>query len=276
MNINIRKITIGTGGLGMIRKLLANDHQQVMQFLADEPSINLFIIGDIEAFGYDSTFQVLWGEFSDCGDLVAVLLKYHNSFIPYAKGAFDIHGFTEIIKTFTTKPLLSGKADIVEQFEKMPGIKLGRKQETYFAECRTDARLGKPELPIKKATLMDVDRIIELRSTIDEFIVSDTSRDMLVQSMETKTGRTYFLEENGILTACASTTAENSVSAMIVGVCTNKKHRQKGLATTVLQKLILDVLDENKILCLFYDNPAAGRIYKRLGFQDIGKWTMYR
>jgi uncharacterized protein len=260
----------------MIRKLVTKDHQQVMNFLADEPSINLFIIGDIEAFGYDSSFQALWGEFSDCGNLVAVLLKYHNSFIPYAKDTFDVHGFTEIIKTYTTNPFMSGKADIVEQFEKIPGIKLGRKQETFFAECRKDTHLGETELPIVKATIKDVDRIIELRSSIDEFVVSDTSRDMLIQSMETNTGRTYFLEENGILTACASTTAENSVSAMIVGVCTSKEHRQKGLATAVLQNLIKDVLDENKILCLFYDNPAAGRIYKRLGFQDIGKWTMYR
>jgi uncharacterized protein len=260
----------------MIRKLLEKDHQQVMQFLAEEPSINLFIIGDIEAFGYDSTFQVIWGEFSNSGDLIAVLLKYHNSFIPYAKGAFDIYGFTEIIKTYTIEPLMSGKADIVEQFEKMPGIKLGRKQETFFAECQIDTHLKYPEFTIKKATIKDVDRIIELRSTIDEFVVSDAARDMLVQSMKTNTGRTYFAEENGILTACASTTAENSVSAMIVGVCTNQKHRQKGLATAVLQKLIKDVLDENKILCLFYDNPAAGRIYKRLGFKDIGKWTMYR
>jgi uncharacterized protein len=276
MNINIRKIAIGTGGLRMIRKLLAKDHQQVMQFLADEPSINLFIIGDIEAFGYDSSFQVIWGEFTDCGNLVAVLLKYHHSFIPYAKGAFDVHGFAEIIMTYTKEPLMSGKADIVEQFETIPGLKLGRKQETFFAECQTDTHLGITELPIKKATILDVDRIIELRSTIDEFVVSDTARDMLIQSLESNTGRTYFLEENGNLTACASTTAENSVSAMIVGVCTSKNYRQKGLATAVLQKLIRDVLDENKILCLFYDNPAAGRIYKRLGFKDIGKWTMYR
>ncbi|MGA0633387.1 GNAT family N-acetyltransferase, partial [Bacillus thuringiensis] len=27
---------------------------------------------------------------------------------------------------------------------------------------------------------------------------------------------------------------------------------------------------------LFYNNPTAGRIYKRLGFKDIGMWTMYR
>jgi predicted GNAT family acetyltransferase len=26
--------------------------------------------------------------------------------------------------------------------------------------------------------------------------------------------------------------------------------------------------------CLFYDNPAAGSIYRRLGFEDIGPWHL--
>lgn len=43
-----------------------------------------------------------------------------------------------------------------------------------------------------------------------------------------------------------------------------------------MEKLMADVLEEGKSLCLFYDNPEAGRIYKRLGFKDIGRWTMYR
>ena len=31
---------------------------------------------------------------------------------------------------------------------------------------------------------------------------------------------------------------------------------------------------KNKYLCLFYDNPKAGAIYKRLGFIDTEKWVM--
>jgi len=34
------------------------------------------------------------------------------------------------------------------------------------------------------------------------------------------------------------------------------------------------VLQEGKVLCLFYDNPEAGKIYKRLGYVDIGKWAV--
>ncbi|KKK38498.1 acetyltransferase [Mesobacillus campisalis] len=260
----------------MIRKLLQADHQAVTEFLSEEPSINLFIIGDIEAFGYDTEFQELWGEFSVDARLKAVLLRYHNSFIPYAKEDFDVEGFAGIIKLLSKEPVLSGKSAIVEQFEKVEGIQLGKKQQTHFAECRNGKFLGTSSQSIQKAGIGDVDRIINLRQTIEEFTVNENARLMLRQALETGTGRTYFLEYDGALAACASTAAENSVSAMIVGVCTHKEHRQKGLATAVMQRLFKDVLEEGKTLCLFYDNPAAGRIYKRLGFQDIGKWTMYR
>jgi hypothetical protein len=29
-------------------------------------------------------------------------------------------------------------------------------------------------------------------------------------------------------------------------------------------------------LCLFYDNPLAGAIYHRLGFETIGRWGMMK
>lgn len=29
-----------------------------------------------------------------------------------------------------------------------------------------------------------------------------------------------------------------------------------------------------QFLCLFYDNPAAGRIYHRIGFRDVGVYTI--
>ena len=35
-----------------------------------------------------------------------------------------------------------------------------------------------------------------------------------------------------------------------------------------------DLLKEGKSLCLFYDNPKAGSIYHRLGFENIDRWTM--
>jgi len=206
----------------------------------------------------------------------AVLLRFYHSFIPYAKGELNVTEFVSIITSFPQPRYLSGKTEIVEKFESYKVLQLGKKQETFFAECTVTEQLENTNMVIKKAKIGDIDRILSLRKSIDEFQITDDSREMLLASMETNTARTYFTDDNGIMTACVSTTAENSLSAMIVGVCTRKEFRRKGLATAIMQKLFKEVLNEGKVLCLFYDNPDAGRIYKRLGFKDIGKWTMYR
>jgi uncharacterized protein len=264
------------GEVIVIRKLNDQDHDQVLTFLSEEPSINLFIIGDIEAFAYSSESQEIWAEFDEQNTIKAVLLRFHQSFIAYAKGEFDTSGFVSIMKKYSQPILLSGKSDIVEKFEAFEDLQLGKKQLTFFAECRTDEFFSPDEVVYKKASIEDVDQILELRQTIEEFHVRSDARDVLVQSMESNTSRTYFTEEDGVITSCVSTAAENSMSAMIVGVCTRKEYRRRGLATAIMQNLFQHVLNEGKTLCLFYDNPEAGRIYKRLGFNDIGMWTMHR
>ncbi|MGP4075489.1 GNAT family N-acetyltransferase [Halobacillus sp. K22] len=65
------------------------------------------------------------------------------------------------------------------------------------------------------------------------------------------------------------------MSAMVVGVCTHPEHKNQGYASVCMTKLCQELLAEGKMLCLFYDNPEAGSIYKRLGFEDIGKWMMH-
>ncbi|MCG6793884.1 GNAT family N-acetyltransferase [Anoxybacillus geothermalis] len=262
----------------MIRRLTAEDDQQVFSFLRQDPSFNLFIIGDIESFGYDADFQDVWGQFDDAGSLKAVLLRYYDSYIPYAPGDFDADGFARLIRETapSSSIQLSGKADIARQFEER--LPLGEKRTLYFCECRTDeyARQEMGAFAVKKAELADVDRILDLRRRIAEFETRPSSRDMLVKGMETNSARTYYIEQDGRMVAAASTSAENSLSAMIVGVCTDQEHRGKGYASTIVAKLVCDLLAEGKMPCLFYDNPDAGRIYHRLGFRDIGLWAMYR
>lgn len=262
----------------MLRKLTFEDHTQVMDYLIEESAMNLFIIGDIEAFGYESEIQELWGEFNEANEINAILLRFYNSYIPYAKGEFNIEAFVEIISKESGPITLSGKSEVVERFENFNELSLGKRQKTFFCECdNADSMLvSNASIEVKEATIGDVDRIISIRDSIEEFTPNPRAKEMLTKAFETKTGRTYFAEINGEMVACASTTAENSMSAMIVGVCTPTGHRRRGYASLVLEKLIYDVLKEGKTLCLFYDNPEAGRIYKRLGFKDIGMWTMYR
>lgn len=260
----------------MIRKLTEQDHEQTYTFLKQEPSFNLFLIGDIEAFGYDQEFQELWGLFGEDDSLQAVLLRYHTSFIPYTVGELDITTFSKQLQNYNPV-MLSGKTNIVEQFENVANVKLGNRRDMYFCEClNADYIKNEENKNVKLATVEDVDRIMNMRALIKEFSITPHGKKILKQSMETKTGRTYYIEIDGVIVSSASTAAENSQSAMVVGVCTHPDYRGYGYASLILEQIIRDITAEGKTLCLFYDNPAAGRIYKRLGFQDIGMWTMYR
>ncbi|PES76670.1 GCN5 family acetyltransferase [Bacillus cereus] len=200
----------------MMRKLTKKDHEQVFSFLKEEAALNLFIIGDIEAFGYDTDFQELWGAFKENGTLKSILLRFHETFIPYSKGEFIVADYEALLSAY--KPLkLSGKSTIVERFETAPSVQLGTKNEMYFCECLDDNNL--PSTPvqetIKHATLDDVERIMKLRSNIAEFPTANESEKILRQALETNTGRTYYIEKDGAIIASASTSAENSLSAMV-------------------------------------------------------------
>lgn len=259
----------------MIRKLYQEDNEMVMDYLIEEKAMNLFIIGDIENFGYDSDFQELWGDFDDEGNIKGVLLRYYHSYVVYSKGDFDVNGFEEVINKDKGFEIISGKRDVLKEFQGIMEFK--KKKELYFAEVKNSELLDKDIdiSKIRRAKLGDTDKICDLMEIIEEFDTTPSSRKSFKKTIETKTGRTYFIEKDDKAIACASTTAENSTSAMVVGVCTHPQYRQQGLATKCLIALCRDILGEGRTLCLFYDNPAAGKIYKRLGFNDIGMWSMY-
>lgn len=121
----------------------------------------------------------------------------------------------------------------------------------------------------------DVEAVCALTDIIQEFAGSGSGmRTSLRQTLQSGTGRTYYVEQDGKVIATASTSAENSQSAMIVGVATHPDYRRQGLARRLVAQLCNDLLAEGKSLCLFYDNPKAAEIYEDLGFRRIGAWRM--
>ena len=258
----------------MIRRLTKEDHSNCLALLTPYAAENLFIIGDIEAFGYDQPFQKLWGDFSESGELRAVLLKYEKNYIPYAAGAFNAKGFAEVISLDTDFLMMSGLKRVTSQIQPHISHSVRSNRELFYAKCGSLEKLALDNLEnVKTATLSDLEKIHSLHGEIDEFESGETVEEKR-RNQEKGVSRTYYIEQDGKPVSAASTAAENSESAMIVGVCTLPNYKRKGYATTCMSKLCYDVLSEGKALCLFYDNPEAGTIYKRIGFQEIEKWMM--
>ncbi|MCA0173230.1 GNAT family N-acetyltransferase [Bacillus sp. RAR_GA_16] len=258
----------------MIRRLTEKDHHQCLSLLTPYAAENLFILGDIEAYGYDQPFQKLWGDFSDDGTLRAVLLKYERNYIPFAPAEFDAEGFAKVISNDTNFLMMSGLKRVTNQIQPYITHPARSIRELFYAKCESLDQLSLKNMDnVKKANLVDLDKIHILHNNIDEFDGTETVEEKQ-RNQEKGVSRTYFIEVDGQPVSAASTAAENSQSAMVVGVCTLPNYKRKGYATSCTSKLCLDVLQEGKVLCLFYDNPEAGTIYKRIGFQDIEKWMM--
>ncbi|UOQ49347.1 GNAT family N-acetyltransferase [Gracilibacillus caseinilyticus] len=262
----------------MIRKLSANDHVSVMSLIGHKPAENLFIIGDIEAYGYDADIQELWGQFEN-EKLIAILLRYEQNYIPFSEEAYDVKGFAEIINNAADRVEISGLKHIIEPLKPLIKREIRKHHETYYAKCNAIS------YEIEQERLQQVSYLqaseykenVDMLLSIPEFAGGYFSVEARKRAAEDKTGRTYIVRnEQGTMVASASSTAENSQSAMIVGVGTRPAYERLGYATLCMEKLCNELLAEGKSLCLFYDNPAAGNIYKRLGFEDIGFWTMIR
>ncbi|GGE50190.1 N-acetyltransferase [Pullulanibacillus camelliae] len=261
----------------MIRLLTEADRQTCLEFVSARPAENLFIIGDIEAFGFASDFQEVWGDFTSEKQLRAVLLRYYQNYIVYAPGAFDTEGMADIIRNDARALMVSGLKSIVAQVTRT--LKAGKTpaRTLYYAKCedgeQLDATLDISQ--VKEAALSDVDRLLQLHGSIPEFADAVRNKESVRHAMRKGVARTYYIEEGELIASSASTTAENSYAAMIIGVCTRSDYKKKGYATRCLTKLVQALMAENKAACLFYDNPEAGKIYKRLGFVDIDQWTLY-
>lgn len=260
----------------MIHKLGQADHAPLFRFLSRNPSFNLFIIGDIETFGYDVPFQDIWAERDEIGEVTSVLFRFYGNYIAVLDDASDAAGYARIVAADAAWEAIQGEASSAARLATQLGLVGCR--SLHFAEMVNADSLD-PSLSVdhvKKATPADVDRILDVRAA-GLRAPTPADRESLLQVLEKNAARTFYVEdESGRMVAAASTTAENSLSAMVVGVCTRLEYRRRGFATACMTALARELLAEGRKLCLFYDNPEAGRIYNRIGFREIGKWDMYQ
>jgi len=174
----------------------------------------------------------------------------------------------EIIKTNVDKET----GDAVRKLE-LPGVKVDEDYKRYYP-------YGSLASKVLGFTGGDNQGVIGLEVQIDEFADSfrGVDREEKVEECRenlTRGGHAFGVYDGDRLVALAETTAENSVSAMVVGVATLPGWRGRGFALACVHAAAAHSFAAGRrYLCLFYDNPAAGRIYHALGFADVGRFGM--
>lgn len=268
----------------MIRKLTKNDKETVINYLKQEAEYNIFITGDIENYGFDDPIMDIWGDFSDNNEYKAVLLRYLKNYLIYTHNIsnYDYSGFLEIIEKqheLNNLEIISGKKEITDKiYPLLKNNEHYKRRPCHFARC---VKIN-PEFKsnsIDKVMFATENEVSEIISMLNENIIEfDTQKDDDVIKDGVRKGSnriTYIRDEKSKkIISTAQTTAESSQSAMVVGVASHPDFRRYGYASACVYALIRSIIEEGRTACLFYDNPKAGDIYKRIGFEDMGFWEM--
>ncbi len=261
----------------MIRRLTEADREAVLAFLYQEPEMNLYIIGDIKNFGFDQEDQAIFAEFRN-QEYYAVMSRNLSQITYYAKATDFNRQWIEVFNQFDYL-FISGKSDLLEvlnqHFPDMRPDRLEFMRSTVFTK-EDDIDTQAIEILQTKDDAEDVYRLLNQIEELDS--VRMKTKDEFIQYLldhQGENGTTVFIREEGEVIASASAVGETKRTAMIVGVATHKDHRQRGLGKTVLHYLVdLYVNQKQKTLCLYYDDPRAGALYEKLGFEKINDWIM--
>jgi len=262
----------------MITLCTEKNRKDILTYLYEEASYNIFPIGDIEHFGFDSPFQHVYAEFNSQNDVQSVFLQYRENAIYYSKEHHFNQDYLPLLDEHSID-YISAKSDLADLFAgDLPHF---TKKRMYF--CSATSKIPITGLDFSTVQMIqteqDCEKLYDLIHLIDEFGASKVTKEHFVEAKlkGLEMGCTIYIEEDGKIVSTAATTAETTKNAMIIAVATDPDYRQKGYASLLMQYMMNEYINKNdKELCLFYNNPKAGAIYLRLGFEYMGTWDMFQ
>lgn len=254
-----------------IRQLAADEGDMLLSVLRRDPHNNLFLIGNLLSMGMAEPELQYWGTF-DGDRLTGVLMRYRRNWTLYDAGGAD---FALMAATLDAHPAgaraLTGEYDLTGRLlQRVRAYQAREDLRSHFAVLDAVADLEGVG-PARRATEADLPALLTLYAQSDSM-----ARDEASVRRVLKHGRIFVAEEEGVLVSAALTNAETPDMAMIGGVFTPPDRRNRGYATACMDALCRDLLRDGIQPCLFYDNPKAGSIYRRLGFREIGMWRLAR
>jgi predicted GNAT family acetyltransferase len=251
-----------------LRLLTPGDEPALRALLLRAPLYNLFMIGNLETMGLGAENLFYWGQFSSRGELLGVAMRYRVNWCFYAPQACDWRPLARLVDEYPESQVINGHPDQVQPIlDRLERYAVRELHSSYYCRLSPDTTLPLPAWPTRQATEADVPALVELYATAG---IMRQDADSLRRKLQKN--HVVVTEDGGQIVSAALTSTETSSAAMIGGVFTPEPWRNRGYASAALARLCADL--RPKASCLFYDNPAAGVIYRRLGFEDLGPWSL--
>lgn len=264
----------------ILHKATECDRAAVLRYLRAEPEVNIFIIGDVLSRGMASDIHEIYIQKAP-RRIEGVLLRWRTSLVPYARDPLsDLTPIAAQASRYLAHAgnwMISGKQSVVRAVESLLRRRPDHAKDQFLCVCpKLDTDVPLDQLKhVAMAGGADAAGVAALMDRIEEFNAPQLTPEQMRSEIEGGMRRVAIIRHGpGGVVSAASAVAETGDAAMIIGVATLPEFRGKGYASACTAQLVKDLNRRGKSACLFYDNPAAGRIYHRLGFREIGRWRM--
>lgn len=266
----------------MIIKATEKDRNRLFNYIGMDNPWSLFIYGDIYEYGFDKPIAKTYFK-DDNGKIGFVILFYRNTLVQFfcQDNSFNPEEVISFLKQHKVS-MISGKEEQIQRLS--PSYPEKKEQPTYLCSLFSSSPLIKAPLKEgykarKLRTKTEFRQMADIIFATEEFTETAKNPQELAETEfeSHKHGSIYMgiFNKDNKLVSIASSTASNDVSAMICGVSTLKSERRQGLAKACVSCLAKEEFSKGKkMLCLFYDNPEAGKIYNQIGFKEIGRYVM--
>lgn len=243
----------------MIREIETRDFPEANRFLSVDSARSYFMrLGLMKP----DTFQGVYGEYSREGELRGLLCHRRSGTLQlYAHEGSDPQGWLELMKTLPWQQLIS-PAQCCGGLIEAHGF--GRVEaRAYLASQATFPK----EYHGTEVQAMELEDLPEVDRLYDRVFDHHMPLEQMGEKLRTRRGRGGVIRRDGRIVSVAQTEFEEPHSALIVGVATLPEYRHQGLAEACVVSLCRQLHRESRIPWLQYDNPDAGKLYEKLGFQ---------
>lgn len=219
-----------------------------------------------------------WGVFNAAqNSLSGLLLRYGNTAVAVDADGSSARAFARIIDSERSIAGVRGSAEVVTGIQGL----LRRYsptdwEDSYFLTLHIPANPTSTQSSVaRRAVASDIDMLAELYSGAGAMHRSRSN--VATKLAET---RVFVVEEPAQamrarrIASCTLLNVEGSDAGLIGGVYTLPSARGKGYAAACTCLLAADLQSDGKLPCLFYENPIAGKVYRKLGFEDASRWAV--
>lgn len=272
----------------MYQLIAHHEYDALASLLNEAPEINAHMITMLIKHGFQNEHMQTWVRFKGAM-MVAVCAIFRDSAIIYERERPSYKDLIDLIKWHSFKSI-SGPSYVI--YELMSQLTFKSVEHTTVA--RLDSLAG---LNVEQSALFDGvgihHRNLCLALNLEPYTQEDLVEKIILQNevfnlnvptdhqgihhlFEKKILRGYLIREKGEVVAVGEWLNNHPVFGQILGIATHKNHRRKHYAYCISEKICEDIVIRGKTPLLRYENQAAGGLYHKLGFVDVGGFsTLY-